>query len=75
VASAFAIFCVLTAVLFHAQFADSNQLLHFQKDLAIAGGFLVLAVSGPGTLSADRYIEIYYGAVARPAQGRTQVEQ
>jgi putative oxidoreductase len=76
VASAFAIFCMLTAVLFHAQFADSNQLLHFQKDLAIAGGFLVLAVSGPGALSADRYIKVYLRRRrARPAQGWTQVEQ
>ncbi len=53
-ASLFAIFCVLTAVLFHWQFGDRNQLLHFQKDLAIAGGFLILAVSGPGDWSLDR---------------------
>ena len=51
VAAAFAVFCVLTALLFHWQFADGNQLLHFQKDLAIAGGFLVLAVAGPGNWS------------------------
>ena len=38
-ALAFAVFCVSTAVLFHWQFADRNQLLHFQKDLSIAGGF------------------------------------
>jgi putative oxidoreductase len=56
VASGFAVFCVLTAVFFHSQFADGNQLLHFQKDLAIAGGFLVLAVSGPGKWSLDRYL-------------------
>jgi putative oxidoreductase len=47
VAAAFAVFCLLTAFLFHWQFADRNQLLHFEKDLAIAGGFLVLAISGP----------------------------
>jgi putative oxidoreductase len=58
VAAAFAIFCVLTAVLFHWQFADGNQLLHFQKDLAIAGGFLVLSVSGPGKWSAARYFSV-----------------
>jgi putative oxidoreductase len=58
VAVAFAMFCVLTAVLFHWQFADGNQLLHFQKDLAIAGGFLVLAVSGPGNWSVDRYVKL-----------------
>src|SRR5262245_36285312 len=56
VAVAFAVFCVLTAMLFHWQFADGNQLLHFQKDFAIAGGFLVLAVSGPGNWSVDRYV-------------------
>jgi putative oxidoreductase len=56
VAPLFAIFCMLAAVLFHRQFADGNQLLHFQKDLAIAGGFLVLAVSGPGSWSVDRYL-------------------
>ncbi len=55
-ALAFAAFCVLTAVLFHWQFADQNQLLHFQKDLAIAGGFIVLACCGPGNWSLDRYL-------------------
>jgi putative oxidoreductase len=50
------VFCVLTAILFHWQFADRNQLLHLQKDLAIAGGFLVLACSGPGRWSAGRYL-------------------
>jgi putative oxidoreductase len=49
---------VLAAVLFHWQLADGNQLLHFRKDLAIAGGFLVLAVSGPGSWSVDRYLRL-----------------
>jgi putative oxidoreductase len=53
---AFAIFCTLTVVLFHWQLADRNQLLHFEKDLAIAGGFLVLTVGGRGNWSADRYL-------------------
>lgn len=51
----FAGFCLLTAILFHWKFADQNQLLHFQKDLAIAGGFIVLACCGPGNWSIDRY--------------------
>ena len=55
-ALAFAVFCAFTAILFHWQFADRNQLLHFQKDLAIAGGFLVLACCGPGNWSIDRYL-------------------
>lgn len=54
VALLFAAFCVLTAVLFHWQLADRNQVLHLQKDLAIAGGFLVLACCGPGNWSIGR---------------------
>lgn len=52
----FAVFCVLTAILFHWQFADRNQVLHLQKDLAIAGGFLVLACCGPGGWSFNRFV-------------------
>jgi putative oxidoreductase len=55
-ALSFAAFCVLTAILFHWQLADRNQVLHLQKDLAIAGGFLVLACCGPGGWSLSRYL-------------------
>jgi putative oxidoreductase len=51
---ALAVFCVLTAILFHANITDRNQLLHFEKDLALAGGLLVLAVVGAGTWSLER---------------------
>jgi putative oxidoreductase len=50
-ALALSVFCIVTALLFHLNFADRNQLLHFEKDLAIAGGLLVLAVFGPGRYS------------------------
>jgi putative oxidoreductase len=53
-ALALAGFCVLAAVLFHGQLADRGHLLHFEKDLAIAGGLLVLAVAGAGRWSLDR---------------------
>jgi putative oxidoreductase len=46
-------FCIATAVLFHTKFGDRNQLLHFEKDLAIAGGFLILAVHGAGAWAFD----------------------
>src|SRR5262245_21773299 len=42
-ALALALFCVATAVLFHNKLGVRGELLHFEKDLAIAGGFLVLA--------------------------------
>ena len=50
-------FCLATAVLFHGKFGDRNQLLHFEKDLAIAGGFLVLAALGSGAWSIDSWMK------------------
>ncbi|MBO0766656.1 MAG: DoxX family protein [Hyphomicrobiaceae bacterium] len=52
-AAALSAFCVATAVIFHNQLSNGNQLLHFEKDLAIAGGLLVLAVAGAGRWSLD----------------------
>lgn len=52
-ALALSLFCILAAALFHGNIADRNQLLHFEKDLAIAGGLLVLAVAGAGRWSLD----------------------
>lgn len=46
-------FCVVTALLFHAKLGDRNQLLHLEKDLAIAGGFLVLFAHGAGAWAVD----------------------
>jgi|tagenome__1003787_1003787.scaffolds.fasta_scaffold20008227_1 putative oxidoreductase len=52
-----AFFCVATAFLFHRDLGDRNQLLHFEKDFAIAGGFLVLCARGPGRWSADAWLK------------------
>jgi putative oxidoreductase len=38
--------CLLTVAIFHTAFADQNQLINFLKDLAMAGGFLLLARAG-----------------------------
>ncbi|TGT68543.1 DoxX family protein [bacterium M00.F.Ca.ET.159.01.1.1] len=50
------LFCLMTASLFHTNFASQNELLHFEKDLAIAGGMFILALSGAGRLSVDRVL-------------------
>ncbi len=50
-AIALALFCLATAFLFHQHFAVRDELLHFEKDLAIAGGLLGLAVHGGGDWS------------------------
>ncbi len=52
-AAALGLFCLATAILFHTNFANRNELLHFEKDLAIAGGMFVLMVRGVGRWSID----------------------
>jgi putative oxidoreductase len=52
-AAALGLFCVATAVLLHTNFASRNELLHFEKDLAISGGMWVLMLCGPGGWSVD----------------------
>jgi len=49
-------FCVATALLFHARLGDRRELLQFEKDLAIAGGFLVLFARGSGAFSIDALV-------------------
>lgn len=48
-------FCLMAAVIFHADFADRGQVIHFHKDLALAGAFLILAGRGAGLLSLDSW--------------------
>ena len=55
---ALAVFSLLTAVVFHNFWAAPQgeqmmQQINFMKNLAIAGGMLVVAAFGPGRLSLD----------------------
>ncbi len=52
-ALALSLFCISTAVIFHNQFGDPNEAIQFWKDLAIAGGLLILAAHGAGAISLD----------------------
>jgi putative oxidoreductase len=55
-AAALGLFCLATAMLFHQDFANQNELLHFEKDLAIAGGMFFVTVVGAGAFSLDRFL-------------------
>jgi putative oxidoreductase len=55
VALALAGFCLMTAAIFHANLADRGQFIHFQKDFALAGAFLILCINGAGRLSLDAW--------------------
>jgi putative oxidoreductase len=53
VALLLAAFVVAAAFIAHTNFGDGNQLNHFLKNVAIAGGCLAFFVSGPGAYSVD----------------------
>lgn len=46
-------FTLVTACLFHNNFADQTQMIMFMKNVSIAGGFLLLMVNGAGHYSLD----------------------
>jgi putative oxidoreductase len=48
-----AIWCIATALVAHTNFGDGNQMIHFLKNLAMAGGFLQLVAFGGGTWTID----------------------
>jgi putative oxidoreductase len=53
VAAGLAVFTLLTAVFFHNNFADQNQMIHFLKNFAILGGLLQVVAFGAGRFSLD----------------------
>jgi putative oxidoreductase len=53
VAAALVLWCILTAVIFHRNFADQNMMIHFLKNLMIAGGLLQIVHFGTGAFSLD----------------------
>jgi putative oxidoreductase len=48
-----ALFALATAIFFHRNFADQNQMIHFLKNIMIAGGLLQIVYFGAGPLSID----------------------
>ena len=53
VATVLALFALATAVSFHSNFADQNQMIHFLKNVMMAGGLLQIVAFGAGALSMD----------------------
>ena len=53
VALALVLFSFATAVSFHSNFADQNQMIHFLKNIMIAGGLLQIVAFGAGAFSLD----------------------
>ncbi|MCX8958201.1 DoxX family protein [Erwinia psidii] len=51
-----AVFAVITAFIFHIDFSVEGNSINFMKNLTIAGGYLLLFITGPGAYSVDRLL-------------------
>ena len=56
-AAVMAIFTLAVALIFHTNFVDGMQMMFFLKDLAIAGGFMLIIAYGPGKISLHHYFK------------------
>jgi len=50
-------FCLLSGILFHANFSDQMQMIMFLKNVAIAGGFLMIVAQGGGAFALDNRLK------------------
>jgi putative oxidoreductase len=70
VATALALFCFVTAVSFHSNFADQDQMIHFLKNVMMAGGLLQIVAFGAGALSFDSRFSRERGTAAKVVAAR-----
>ena len=56
-ASIMALFTLTVALIFHTNFENQMELIIFLKDIAIAGGFLIIAANEPKICSIDYYLK------------------
>ena len=52
-----ALFTLTVALIFHTNFDNQMELVIFLKDIAIAGGFLIIAANEPKTYSIDYFLK------------------
>ena len=58
IASIMALFTFTVAIIFHTDFSQGMQMMFFLKDIAIAGGFMIIVAYGPSKISLDHYFKL-----------------
>ena len=53
-----ALFTLTVAIIFHTDFSDGMQLISFLKNLAIAGGFMIIIAYGSNKFSIDHFLKL-----------------
>tara|TARA_B100000965_G_C19392644_1_gene669681 strand:- start:56 stop:436 length:381 start_codon:yes stop_codon:yes gene_type:complete len=56
-ASIMALFTLTVAIIFHSDFQNHMELIAFLKNVAIAGGFLVIVANDPKICSIDYFLK------------------
>ena len=56
-ASIMALFTLTVALIFHTNFENQMESIMFLKDIAIAGGFLIIAANEPKICSIDYFLK------------------
>ena len=56
-AALLSLFCLATAIIFHNDFTDQMQITSFFKNIALAGGFLLIVVNGSKHFSLDNKLK------------------
>jgi putative oxidoreductase len=67
VATVLALFSIATALSFHSNFADQNQMIHFLKNVMMAGGLLQITAFDAGAFSLDQRFSRDRGLIAKAA--------
>ena len=57
-AAVMALFTFVVAIIFHTDFSEGMQMILFLKDIAIAGGFMIIIAYGPSKISLDYYFKL-----------------
>ena len=70
IAAALALFCIAAGASFHSNFADQNQMIHFLKNVMMAGGLLQIAAFGAGAISLDNRFSRERAATSNVAPAR-----
>ena len=55
------LFTLTVAIIFHTDFSEGMQLIFFLKDLAIAGGFIIIFTYGSNKFSLDHLLKSKQG--------------
>ncbi|MGF6781304.1 DoxX family protein [Paraburkholderia sp. GAS334] len=65
VAVLLAAYSIITALIFHRALGDQNQMFHFLKNVAMAGGLIQVVAYGAGAFSFDNRREVRVAGTAQ----------